>query len=175
MKLKLFDNPKPVVFAIMAVVGMFLLYKCSDAHAGEIEFGPTFTGEFNGGVHISYSERVRVDGAAIDLGLTLIGEQDFKGETIGNNGNVWVSFVAEKPDGWWGILPGEISIGAAYWINKDSRLIGDELGYQLGVRWLLPEDWPRWAPDAIGVRHWSNAGTAKPNRGQDVLALGWRF
>lgn len=165
--MRLFNNPKGVVFAILAVLGLFFLYAVyNKADAAEAELGPTFTGEFNGGLGLSYMERVH---PKIDVGVTLISDQDWNDRVTHNNGNVWAAFVQERPDGWTRWLPSEMSIGAAAWINTDDRLIGCHLGYQLGVKYRFTKAL------SVGIRHWSNAGTCKPNRGQDVLTFGWRF
>lgn len=160
----LFDNPKPVVYAIVGIILLFSAYKCQ---ATEIEFGPTYTGEFNGGAALTISERF-LDGK-MDFGITLVGEQEDNGLTIPNNGNVWVAFVAEKPAGWWAIAPSEVHIGAAYWIEEQKYLIGSRQTYLLGLKWRFKDHY------SIGIRHWSNAGTTDLNQGQDVLTFGYRF
>jgi len=164
MDMKLFNNPKPVVFAIIAILLLFFAYK---AKATEVEVGPTFTGQFNGGVGITLMERMLDNN--IDVGVALIGDQEWNGRTTANNGNVFAAFVASKPETWHWAFPTEVTIGAAYWIKTDDRLIGSELGYQLGLKWRFNEH------ASIGIRHWSNAGTVKPNRGQDLLTFGWSF
>jgi hypothetical protein len=161
---KLFDNPKPVVFVIVALILLFSAYK---ANATEIEFGPTYTGSFNGGVSLSLIERVLDD--KLDIGLSLIGEQESKGLTIPNNGTFWVAFVASKPKNWWAVLPSEVHIGGAYWINEQKYLIGSRQTFLLGVKWRILDNW------SVGIRHWSNAGTTELNQGQDVLTFGYRF
>ena len=159
-----FDNPKTIVFVLLGIILLFSAYK---AYATEIEVGPAYTGEFNGGIGLTLSERI-LDGK-IDIGIALIGEQEWNDKVTSNNGNVFAVFVASKPETWWKIAPSEISIGAAYWVNTDDRLIGSELGYMLGIKYRFGEHF------SIGIRHWSNAGIKRPNRGQDLLAFGWRF
>jgi len=160
---KLFDNPKGAVIAILIVLLLFFAYK---AKATEVEIGPTFASGFNGGVGLVLTERVYQE--KFDLGIALISEQDYNDLKLDNNGNVFVAFVAQKPETWWKALPTEVHIGAAYWIHT-SRFIGDELGYTLVLKWRITDH------QSIGIRHWSNAGTTKPNRGQDLITWGWRF
>ena len=155
----LFDNKTPLVIAIVVVIVIFSLYNCRSAVATELEIGATYTGEFNGGIGIAITERVF--NGKIDLGIALMGEQEFNGEVTGNNGNVFFAFVAKKPQSWWAVLPSEVSIGAAGWIKTDDRLIGSQLGYMLGLKWRFTKH------IGIGIRHWSNAGIVRPNRGQD--------
>lgn len=162
---KIFNNPKTTVAIIILVILMFVAYK--QAEATEIEGGLTYASEFNGGYSLTVMERVLDN--KIDLGVTLISEQDYAKENLKlkNNGNVWASFIATKPENWTPLMPTEVSIGAAYWIET-SRFIGCRLGYQLGIKY-------RFGDASIGVRHWSNAGSCRPNRGQDLLTIGWRF
>jgi hypothetical protein len=158
---KVFNNPQKTIIAIVIVLSLFLGYK---AFAGEVEVGPTWTSGLNGGVGLTFSERVF---EGVDLGVALISEQTYKGETIGNNGNVWLAYVAERPAHWWAVLPSDVSIGAAYHIQT-SRLIGCHQGFLLGMKWRFG-DW------GVGIRHWSNAGVCERNRGQDLLTFSYRF
>jgi len=162
---KLFNNPRAAVVLIIALIVLFFAYK---ANATEAELGATYASKFNSGAGIVLTERFLDN--KMDVGLALIGEQDYDKEntTVGNNGNVFVTFVASKPASWWIVLPAEAHIGVAYWIETN-RFIGDELGYHLALKWHFGDHL------SLGVRHWSNAGTVKPNRGQDLLTLGWRF
>lgn len=160
--MKLFNNPKPVVIGIVVVILLFVGYK---ANATEMEIGPTFSGEFNGGYALSIVERFA---DKIDVGVTLVGEQDFKGDVIENNGRVFVAFVAQRPENWFKILPSEVAIGATHWVETN-RFIGCQQGYTLRLKWRLT------AYASVGVDHSSNAGICKPNRGQDILTFGWRF
>lgn len=162
--MKLFNNPKPVVVVIILIILLFSAYK---ANATEMEIAATYTGEFNGGVALSISERLFDN--KMDIGVSLISEQEWENVSIGNNGNVWAAFIATKPDNWWMVLPTEVSIGPSAWIKTQSPINGCILGYMLGLKWRLGDH------SSVGIRHWSNAGTCKPNRGQDLLTFGWRF
>ena len=75
-----FNNPKPVIVAIVALLVLFVSYKSC---AGEMEIGATFTGEFNGGVGLLYSARALDD--RVDFGIHIIGEQSWDGNTVANN------------------------------------------------------------------------------------------
>ncbi len=162
---KLFDNPKGAVIGIVIVLLLFFAYK---AKATEAEIGPTYSGEFNGGAGLIVTERIFDN--KIDFGIALISEQDFDKENLrlDNNGTVFAAFVATKPDKWWKGFPTEVHLGPAYWIHT-SRFIGDELGFMLALKWHIGKH------QTINIRHWSNAGTTKPNHGQDLLTWGWRF
>jgi hypothetical protein len=159
-----FNNKKATLYAIIAVIVIFLSYK---AKATEVAVGGTYTSGFNGGMGIILSERVMKD--KIDVGLSLISDQTFNGKTTGNNGNVFADFIAVRPESWWKVLPSEVTIGGAYWIKTDDRLIGSQLGYKLGLKWRINDGL------SVGIAHWSNSGTVRPNRGQDLGYVAWRF
>jgi len=163
--MKVFNNPKKAVVMILIVIGLFIAYK---AKATEIEGGATYASGFNDGYALSLIERV--GGDKFDLGVTLVGEQTYERENtiVENNGSIWFGYVAKKPERWWAVLPTEVTIGAAHWIETN-RFIGCQQGYMLALKWRFLED------ASIGIRHWSNAGVCKPNRGQDLLTIGWRF
>lgn len=166
---KLFDNPKAAVVMIVMVILMFAAYK---ANATEMEISATYTGEFNGGYSLSLMERVFDD--KVDLGIVIISDQQWEDVSVGNNGYAFAAFVAKKPDRWmekYGLklLPSEVHIGATYWIRTQSPINGCNAGYLLGLKWRVTEH------ASIGLRHASNGGTCKPNRGQDLLTFGWMF
>lgn len=159
--MRLFNNPKPAVFLIVLFLLLFFAYQ---AWAAEVEVGPTYTGGFNGGVGLTFSERF----SAIDVGVSLISDQQWDGVSVSNNGNVWAAYVARRPATWWPILPSELSLGPSVWIKTQDPIAGCVLGYMLSLKYRIGQG-------SIGVRHWSNAGTCKPNRGQDLLTFGWAF
>jgi len=160
-----FNNRKGVIVAILCLILLFISY---GVFATEVEVGPTFAGEFNDGMGLVLTERV-ADGK-IDLGMAIIGEQNYAKENLilENNGNFFAVFCQTKPKSWFVLFPADVCIGGAYWIHT-SRFIGDELGFHLALKWRIGEH------ASINLRHWSNAGTVKPNRGQDLLTFGWRF
>lgn len=163
---KLFDNPKKVVYLLLAFVSLFLAYLffADDAEAAEFEVGATYTSEFNGGAAIVLSERF----GKFDVGLTLISDQSWEQVHIGNNGNVWAQYVAVKPDKFWNWLPEEIAIGPSIWYKHESPIADCHPGYTLSLK-------KRFGDFSVAIRHWSNAGICDVNRGQDALTFGWRF
>lgn len=167
---KLFNNPPKVVLLVLAFLLLFLAYLKwgPSADAAEFEAGPTFTSEFNGGLGIILKERF-LD--KYDVGVTLLSEQtwDDGSKYVGNNGNVWAAYVAKRPMDWWIIFPDEMAIGPSVWIKKQSPINGCEMGYMLNLKYRVGDNF------SIGVRHWSNAGICKPNRGQDLLTIGYKF
>lgn len=160
--MKLFNNPKKAVIAIVIVLALFVAYK---AKATEMEVGPTYTSQFNGGVALSVIERF----GPVDLGVTLVGEQEWENVKVKNNGLVWAGYVAERPKNWVKILPSEVAVGAGYWFQEDRPPITScHSTFMLGLKWRVKDF-------SVGIRHWSNAGVCDKNRGQDVLTFGWRF
>ena len=164
---KIFDNPKKTVYMVAAFVALFLsyLYFSSNADAAEVEVGPTYTDTFNGGFGITFSERFS---GKYDVGLSLISDQTWKNVSVSNNGNFWAAYVVQRPDKWWYVLPSELTLGGNYWIKPQAPIAGCHLGYILGLKY-------RFDDFSVGWRHWSNAGSCKPNRGQDILTFGYRF
>lgn len=167
---KLFDNPKKTVYVIVAFIVLFISYLAfaPEAEGAEIEVGPTFTGEFNGGFALVFSERFA---GKYDVGLSLISEQDWDDDYrhVNNNGNVWAQYVVQRPERFWKVFPSEIGIGPSVWIKNQDPISGCNLGYILNLKY-------RFGPDfSVGWRHWSNGGACKPNHGQDLLTFGWRF
>lgn len=160
---KLFNNPKGAVIAIVVLILLFVAYKANAET--EVELGATYSGEFNDGYALSLVERFS---GRFDLGVTLVGEQNYKGHVVENNGAVWFAYIAKRPDSWVKVLPSEVTIGAAHWVETN-RFIGCQQGYTLGLKWRFGSS------ASVGVRHFSNAGICKPNRGQDILTFGWSF
>lgn len=159
---KIFDNPKLAIIGIVIVIALFIAYQ---AKATEVEVGATYAGKFNDGYALTLIERF---GDKFDLGVTLVGEQSYKDGVVENNGAVWFGYVAKRPENWFKVMPSEVTIGAAHWIETN-RFIGCQQGYMLNLKWRVYKN------ASVGVRHWSNAGICKPNRGQDLLTFGWMF
>jgi len=62
----------------------------------------------------------------------------------------------------------EFGIGPAYFQNTN-RALAKNFNWSVLVRFNINED------VSIVVRHWSNAGTAGYNMGQDFIGIGFRF
>jgi len=61
-----------------------------------------------------------------------------------------------------------LGVGVANW-QHTSRILGDEFTFSLSVSYRLNDSW------GLRYRHFSNAGTASPNAGQDILLIGYSF
>ena len=154
----LFDNPKPVVFGILIfLVAFFSIRSC---YGSGVELGPTLLS----GYGMVYSESIG-EQQKWDVGVMLISEQSWDGNVAGNNGGIFIERLVRYKRF-------SMGLGAAGWIGT-SRLIGTQLTYHMSLRFLLPGD--RFT---LNYRHWSNAGTTPdegPNRGQDLVTVGWIF
>ncbi len=62
----------------------------------------------------------------------------------------------------------ELGIGPSWW-SSTSRVHGSKFNFGLMIGCDISNK------VFLRVRHWSNAGSATPNLGQDVLTIGWRF
>ena len=160
--MKIFDNPKPAVYMILAfLVGFFLLRSCEvEASEATLEIGPTFSGEFNGGMGLVYTERFN---GTWDVGTMIMSDQTWNdgNSHAGNNGGLFGQRIVRYKSF-------EMGLGASYWINQ-SALIGDEFAWALSLGWQFNDH------ASLRIRHWSNAGTVDRNRGQDILTFGWTF
>lgn len=185
--MKLFNNPKKEVWFIVAFLALFFGLMAYNARAeSRLEFGTTYTstfvgeleressrlefaagytGEFNGGVGMVFTERFK---GKYDIGLALIGEQEWETKwgpvSVEPNGNVFAQRIVKTPAGRF-----EAGLGAGYWIKAPTRITGCNLAFTMSLRWNITQRIP------LTVRHWSNAGSCPPNRGQDLLSIGWRF
>ena len=67
-----------------------------------------------------------------------------------------------------GFGPVDVGLGVATMQNEDTFNSGD-IQFTLLLRWNVTDRL------SIGVRHFSNSGTQKPNTGRDLLTVGWIF
>ena len=149
--MKLFDNPKPVVYAILAF--LILFFSIRSCEASTVELGPTLLN----GVGLVYSESI----GHYDVGVMLISDQSWDGIEEGNNGGVFAERMVRK---------GKFSmgLGAAGWVAT-SRIVGSNLTFHMSIHYDINDSW------RVNYRHWSNAGITDHNRGQDLLTIGWKF
>lgn len=155
-----FNNPKLVIITLVIFLGLFFFLRSGEAHAGAAEIGLTYTGEFNSGVALVYTERLA---GKWDIGTKLISKQNYNGSTIENNGGIFGQRIVSTKNKRF-----ELGLGFSYWI-KTSDLIGCHAAWDMSVRWNITDRIP------LTVRHNSNAGICENNRGQDMLTIGWSF
>lgn len=61
-----------------------------------------------------------------------------------------------------------LGLGVAYW-NAKTRWNGSNMTASMSIEFELNDKWD------IKFRHFSNAGSASPNMGQDMLVIGYTF
>lgn len=149
----------PLILVGLFIVGFGLMRACdADASEATFEVGPTYSGEFNGGAGLIYTERFA---GKWDIGLMVFSDQDFGKITVQENGGIFAQRIVTAGKF-------QMGLGAARWIGT-SRFIGCEFGFTLSLRYAFTDRW------SANIRHWSNAGACRPNRGQDLLTIGYSF
>ena len=94
-----------------------------------------------------------------EFGLALVGDSLDRGVYVGSN----FGLHAAACDGYRKV---DLCLGAVYLQNVD-RYNGSHVNFNLGLRyWVTPSIY-------LGLTHWSNAGTVKPNKGRDFIRIGY--
>ena len=156
-------KPRMLV-AIFILLLLFGFYK--EAHAEvSVEVGPTFlSGEFSDGggllVNETFNDKWRI-------GMGFISEQevtDRSDDTYHVRNNLLVHGQRLVPL----TRNLDLGIGVGYF-NAKTRWNGSNFVASLSMEYSLNDKW------SINYRHWSNAGSASPNMGQDLFTVGYRF
>lgn len=150
------------------IVGMLVFFGIKDARSAEID--PTV--RIEGGATV-----VRGATSAMNLAVTwpgagphdadfacgtgLVGSSTFKGGQQANQAVLFCQIV----DGYGRLSAG---VGPAFLQNQDAYN-GSHFNFTLMLGWRLTEHWH------ITLRHFSNAGTKKPNKGRDMLYAAYEF
>jgi len=155
-----------MIVVLFILVLLFGFYKESKAESVvSVELGPTLlSGEFSEGaaliVNQTWDERWR-------LGMGYISEQKVtprrEAETsvranLFVHGQRIVS-ITDRID---------LGLGVGYF-NAKTRWNGSNFTASLSIEYSFSDRW------GVNFRHWSNAGSATPNMGQDVFTAVWRF
>ena len=159
---KLFDNQKPVVYGIAAFVVILLILWSVKARADDLYFeagSAVIRGETPAiGVHINWREKGPAN-TDYEAGFDLVGQST----NYRSNPNAIILHGA-LVDGYKNF---EAGLGF-YWHNVEWEYNCD-FGFQLLARWRFTER------VAVQWRHFSSAGSCKPNAGRDLLLFSWRF
>ncbi len=155
-----FNNRAPAIYIIGGfIVAVVLFLSCEARAETRIEWGATFAeAEYSGGAAIFFSETW--DDKYL-LGFGLVGDQAVDDAPVKSN----MVVIAQRLVTYKRVTLG---FGVANWQHQ-SRLLGDEFTFSLSLGVELRDNW------YLQWRHFSNGGTAKPNAGQDLLMLGYRF
>ena len=180
---RLFQNPKPVQYAIAVFVLILLVAFATTCRASEPSSASADRSDVTfgaGQVYLSgQAPAIRMgvqwkpepwdgtlfgrrnDDYVIETALTLVGSVDYKGRRAENNIGASVLYID-------GFGPVDVGIGLVYLQNTDFRN-GTNLNFELALGYRPTKNL------GIQVRHWSNAGTRDPNRGTDMVFVTWAF
>lgn len=153
------------VYLIAAFVILLMVFFAKESKAEvQIEVGAGFlSGEFSQGGALLLTENF-VDGKYL-LGMGVISKQevtDRAGDLYDLEENLFVMAQRRVCQRW--VCLG---IGAAHF-NATNRALGSKFTAALSIE-LVKDNW------SLSLRHFSNAGSARPNMGQDLLTLGYAF
>ena len=146
------------IIVVFLLVLVFFAYK--EANAFEIEVGPAvLSGEYSEGGVLMASERL----GKFSVGGGYVSQQvchcRYPAELEEN-----IFFTAQRLFEYkrW-----ELGVGPAYFQNTN-RALGKRLTWSLSLG-FGGEHW------SVRMRHFSNAGSGKPNLGQDMILIGYAF
>jgi hypothetical protein len=163
--MSLMRNPKKTVITVAIVVLLALLAYGTSCHGEEVVFsgGTAVARGQTEAIDLSWRLPSKVTDAYLQTSLTLVGDSEYQGYQA-NQAAVQVLYVD-------GFGPVDIGIGVALLQNVD-RYNGSHGNFalQLGYNFRLFD-----VDLYVQYRHWSNAGTVKPNLGRDLLFIGHRF
>lgn len=159
----LFRNPKKVIYIIAVFVALFVAAAATRCHGSELNFGAGVTVARGVAplIDVSLTARHGAPGDAHWQGfLTLVGDSTYAGREQPNQAALGGMLVD-------GFGPVEIGLGVAFLQNLDAYN-GSHANFSLQLAY-------RWRNLAFAYRHWSNAGTVRPNLGRDFAILSWGF
>ena len=155
------------VFMVLALVGLLFMAFAKEGKAEmTAELGaPFLSGEFAEGAALFLEQRWDKWGC----GMGYLTEQVVRPRTEPKQDvrpNLWVQCqryaTMGSRDQW------EFGVGPAYF-NSTNRALGSNFTAALSIGYDFNEKW------GVKVRHWSNAGSASPNMGQDLLTIEYSF
>lgn len=161
--MRLFRNPKPALYGIIAFVLVLLVLFAVNARASELqaEGGSAVLRGYTPviGLSIQWPEKGPA-GTDYEVGFQLIGDGEYNGVEFSNQ----VTWYAMLWDGYRGV---ELGLGGAYTTVENP--FACQTTFALGARWR-PTD-----RVALQWRHYSSAGSCQPNTGRDLVTASWRF
>ena len=157
-----------VVFIILLVIGFANEAKADVDKTGvQIELGGGFlSGQYSKAGAIAVQQRFD---NKFSIGMGYISEQwviPRREPKTWVQENLWVQaqrHVGLQVGGNW-----DFGIGIAYF-NSTNRALGSHFTAALSLEYNFNRKWN------VKLRHFSNAGSARPNMGQDMLMIGYRF
>jgi hypothetical protein len=152
---------KPALPALLAACLFVLITTGPACQAADtkIEAGPgVLSAEFSRGYGILLSE-IWLGKYALSIGW--FSDQKFNHRDVDENSFVMAQWL-------FSYKKLQLGFGAALWENTN-RALGRKFTFQEQIGIRLRGNWD------ISYRHWSNASTAKPNSGQNLLSVGYNF
>lgn len=161
-KIESYIKPWMMVLAFLLVI-LFGFYKEANAEV-TVELGPTMlSGELSKGAAAIFNEKF----GKYVVGMGIIGPQevtDRSGDLYKVRTNLFVHgqrlvSITDNLD---------FGLGVGYF-NAKTRWNGSNFVASLSIEYELTDHW------SVKFRHWSNAGSASPNMGQDLFTVGYSF
>jgi len=153
-----------VIFIIFIVIGFAREADASERTGVQIEAGAgLLSGQFSKGAAVTVQQRFD---NKFSLGMGYISEQWVTPRTEPKTHiqeNLWVQGQRHIDLGKF-----DLGLGVAYF-NRTNRALGSHFTAALSLQFNATDRWN------IKLRHYSNAGSASPNMGQDMLLIGYRF
>lgn len=145
------------------VLGLLAAFASRECHGEEVTFAvgsPMVRGAAVPAVDLSWRFASSETDAYWQAALTLVGESQYDGATQKANGALQFMYVD-------GFGPVDLGVGVALLQNTD-RYNGSHANFSLKLAYTYRRYF-------VEYRHWSNAGTGKPNLGRDILFFGRKF
>ena len=152
-----------MLVTIFLLLLLFGFYKEAKADV-TVEIGPTFlSGKFSKGGIVEIHERFD----KYQIGMGVISSQevtDRAGDFYNVRANLFVhgQRVVKVSQNF------DFSLGVGY-VNAKTRWNGSNFVASLGIEYSHTDKWK------VNFRHFSNAGSASPNMGQDMFTIGYKF
>jgi hypothetical protein len=175
MSFKLFNLSKAGTIAVLVFLALILagiILHAKKAHSANeptqayVQFSAGSTIVQGAGAPVAdlsvYIPNSALRGSYWEIGMMAIGESNFHGQNINNN-LVWRGLFTDN------IWHFRFGIGASYMTNY-LPYNGGHVNANLQVEY----DFQRW-PVTLTFSHFSDAGSALPNYGRNIIMVGWRF
>lgn len=155
-------KPLYIILFFLALI-LFAAHKEAKAEI-TVEVGPTFlSGEFADGGLLALTETF----GKYSVGVGYVSKQevtDRSGTFYELDENAFVQAYRN-----FNVYRGfNLGLGATYF-NATNRALGSNFAFSCLVNWQITDNL------SLNFRHYSNAGSATPNMGQDALTIGWTF
>lgn len=153
---------RPALVVLAFLVAFMAMNRCEAEMRYEIGAG-FLSGEYSEGTALIVTETFDNNWS---VGMGYISKQevtDRAGTTYEPRENLWGS--VQRSVNWKEL---EMGLGLAYF-NGTNRALGSNFVASMSIHWNITDSF------SVGFRHFSNAGSASPNMGQDIISLSWTF